>query len=160
MLTNVYGVNYKKSLVTTPAQKVHQGEFGGKKLVMIDQITLDADAADGDTVKVGRLPAGAKVLSARLFGADLGGAGSLKLGNSASLDSSGDDTADDDSFITAADSSGQAYDVSDNASAAMRGAAIHLVRFVKEVDVLLKFNGVTAGATGAIIYTRVEYIVD
>jgi hypothetical protein len=159
-LTNKYGVNYKAALVTVPSARIHQGEYGGKELVLYDKIVLDADAASGDVVKIGRLPAGAKVIGARVFGADLGGTGTLKLGNSASMDGTTDDAADDDSFITAADSSGQAFDVVDGASAAMRGAAIGLVRFTKEVDVELKFVGVTSGATAVTIYVIVKYIVD
>lgn len=159
-LTNKNAVHYKAALVTSPSARIHQGDWGGKVRYMEDSITLDADAADGDIVKVGRLPAGAKVIAARVFGADLGGTGTLKLGNSVSVDGSASDAADDDSFIKAADSSGQAFDVADGASAAMRGAAIQLVRFTKEVDVELKFNGVTSGATGVIIYTRVSYVLE
>ncbi len=158
-LTNVYGVNYKRGLVTVPNKRNHQGDWGGKIHYMEDTITLDADAADTDEVFVGRLPPGAKVIAARVFGADLGATGTLKLGNSASVDGTTDDAADDDSFITGADSSGQAYDVSDGASATMRGAAIRKVRFTKEVNVKLKFNGATSGATGAVIYVQVLYII-
>jgi hypothetical protein len=158
-LTNKYGVNYKAALVTVPPSRIHQGEYGGKQLSLIDTIVLDADAASGDVVKIGRLPAGAKVLSARVFGADLGATGTLKLGNSASMDGSGTDAAVDNSFITAADSSGQAYDVWDGTTAAMRGAAIGVTRFTKEVDVELKFVGATSGATGALITVMLEYIV-
>lgn len=158
-LTNVYAVNYKAALVTEPGVKIHQGELGGRERVMYDKITLDADAASADEVFMGRLPAGAKVIGARLFGADLGGTGTLLLGNSASVDSSGDDTADDDSFITAADSSGQAYDVVDSASS-QRGAAIGLVRFTKPVNVKLKFSGATSGATSKVVYMILKYIVE
>lgn len=159
-LTNKYGVNFKKSLVTVPPLKVHQGEYGGKIMTMMDSITLDADAADGDVVKVGRIPKGALVLAAKLFGPDLGGAGTLKLGNSASVDGSATDAAVDSAFITAADSSGQAFDVSSGATAAMRGASIQKVRFASEVDLELKFNGATSGATGLIIYSRIDYVID
>lgn len=156
-LTNKFGVNFKAALVTVPAARIHQGEYGGKEVTLIDTIVLDADAATLDVVKIGRLPAGAKVLSARVFGADLGGTGTLKLGNSASLDGSLADAAVDNSFILAADSSGQAFDVADGA-AAQRGAAIGVTRFTKEVDVELKFVGVTAGATGVTITVIVKYI--
>lgn len=157
-LTNKFGVNFKAALVTVPAARIHQGECGGKELVILDSITLDADAASGDVVKIGRLPAGAKVIGARVFGADLGGTGTLKLGNSASVDGSATDAAVDNSFILAADSSGQAYDVSDGASG-QRGAGIGITRFSREVDVELKFVGVTSGATGVVVYVMVKYIV-
>jgi hypothetical protein len=148
------------NMAATPQKKVHQGEYGGKELVLVDTFVLAGDAADQDTVLMGRLPAGAKVTAARLFGPDNGGSGTLKLGNTASNDGSLTDAAVDNNFITAADSSGQAYDVGDGASATMRGAAIGLVRFSREVDVVLKFVGVTSGATGNKITMIVKYIVD
>lgn len=155
-----YGVNYKAALVTVPYVKVHQGEYGGKERVMIDTYVFAAEAADTDTIKLGRLPAGAKVINARVFGPDLGGTGTLKLGNTASVDGSGTDALAATSFIVAADSSGQAFDVGDGATAAMRGAAIGKVRFSREVDILLTFNGATAAATGATLVCIVKYIVD
>lgn len=159
-LTIKYGANYKTAFVDTPRKMIHQGEYGGKERVCVDSITLDADAADQDTVKIGRLPAGAKVISARVFGPDLGATGTLKLGISASLDGSGDDAADDDAFIKAADSSGQAFDVGDGATAAMRGASIGLVRNTKECDITLLFNGATSGATGFKVVSIVKYIIE
>ncbi len=158
-LTNLYGVNYKAQYVTLPPTTIHQGEAYGKERVMYEKFTLDADAADGDTVVMGRLPAGAKVIGARVFGPDLGGTGTLELGNSVSVDGSATDAADTDSLIDAADSSGQAFDVVDSASS-QRGPAIGLVRFTTPVNVTLRFVGVTASATGLIVYMIVRYIVD
>lgn len=157
-LGTVNGVNYNNALVAKPPVMVHQGEYGGNEKIMMDTYTLTGDAADGDIVKLGLLPPGAKVLSARIFGADLGGSGTLKLGNGAGSDAA--DTAVDNSFITAADSSGQAWDVGDGATAAMRGAAIATQRFNSAVDLLLKFVGATSGATGVKITSVVKYIVD
>lgn len=157
-LTNLYGANYKKSLVTEPFQKVHQGEWGGKELTLVETFTLDADAADQQSVKVGRLPPGAMVLGARIYGPDLGATGTLQLGNSVSINGKATDAAVANSFIKAADSSGQVFDVADGA-AAQRGAAIG-VRFASSVDVTLLFNGATSGATGLIITVIVKYIVD
>lgn len=159
-LTNKNAVNYKAALVTVPAVAIHQGEYGGKERICIDTIALDADAADGDVVKIGRLPAGAKVINARVFGPDLGATGTLKLGNSASVDGSATDAALADAFIKAADSSGQAFDVGDGATAAMRGAGIGATRFAREVDITLTFNGATSGATGLVITSIVKYIVE
>lgn len=155
----VNGVNYKAALVTVPPAKVHQGEWGGKELTMIDTYTMTGDAADGDIINMGRLPAGAKVLSARIFGADLGGTGTLKLGHTASNDGSGSDSALANAYIKAADSSGQAWDVTDGSTAAMRGADIGLVRLSKECDLQLAFVGATSGATGVVITSIVKYVV-
>ncbi len=158
-LTDVYGVNYKAALVTTPYTQIHQGEYGGKERVIREKFTFDADGGASETIKMGRLPPGAMVLSARVFGPDLGGTGTFELGNSASVDGSGDDTVDVDAFIDAGDHSGQAFDVLDSASA-QRGPAIGLVRFEKEVDVILTLTGATSGATSKSIYMILKYIVE
>jgi hypothetical protein len=154
------GVNYQNALAATPPVRIHQGEWGGKERVTMDTYTLLGDAADGDTILMGRLPSGAKVTGARVFGADNGGTGTLKLGHTANVSGpAGTDAALDNAYILAADSSGQAYDVSDGASG-QRGADIGLVRYTNEVDVQLKFSGVTSGATGNVITVIVKYVLE
>lgn len=158
MATN-NGANYKAALVTVPSARVHQGEWGGKELTMIDTFTYAGEAADGDVINMGRLPAGAKVLGARLFSGDFGGTGTLKLGHTASNDGSLVDAAVDNAYILAADSSGQVFDVADGA-AAQRGAEVCLVRLNKECDLQVKHVGATASATGKVLTCIVKYIVD
>tara|TARA_R110000868_G_scaffold268290_1_gene527507 strand:- start:864 stop:1346 length:483 start_codon:yes stop_codon:yes gene_type:complete len=158
-LTDVYGINYKSAFVTVPSSKITKGEAYGREHVMYEKFTFDADGAASETIKLGRLPAGAKVISARVFGPDLGGTGTFELGNSASVDGSATDALDVDSFIDAGDSSGQAFDVLDSASA-QRGPAIGLVRFSTEVDVILTLTGATSGASTKSIYMILRYIVD
>jgi hypothetical protein len=157
-LTDVYGINYKAAYVTVPSSKIGGGEKGGGVQVIREKFTFDADGAASETIKLARLPAGAMVLSARVFGPDLGGTGTFELGNSASVNGSAVDALDVDSFIDAGDSSGQAFDVLDSASA-QRGPAIGLVRFASEVDVILTLTGVTSGATSKSIYLVLSYIV-
>jgi hypothetical protein len=157
-LTDVYGVNYKAAYVTVPGSKIGGGEKGGGVQVIREKFTFDADGGASETVKLARLPAGAMVLSARVFGPDLGGTGTFELGNSASVNGSAIDALDVDSFIDAGDSSGQAFDVLDSASA-QRGPAIGLVRFSTEVDVILTLTGATSGATSKSIYLVLSYIV-
>jgi hypothetical protein len=158
-LTNVYGNNYNDAYVESPQTKIHQGERGGRVKVMYESFTFDADGAASETVYLGRLPKGAKVLSARVFGPDLGGTGTSELGNSASVDGSATDAADVDAFIDAIDHSGQAFDVSDSASS-QRGPAIGLVRFSTEVNVIWTLTGATSGATSKIVYMILTYVVD
>jgi hypothetical protein len=158
-LTNVYGTNYKSAYVTVPNSKIHQGEAGGRVRCLYESFTFDADGGASETVYMGRLPAGAKVLSARVFGVDMGGTGTAELGNSASVDGSATDAADVDSFLDAIDHSGQAFDVSD-LTASQRGPAIGLVRFTREVNVILTLTGATSGATGKVYYMIMTYIVE
>jgi hypothetical protein len=155
-LTITSGANYLAAYVTVPGSKVGNGEKGGVKYVIREKFTFDADGAASETVKLGRLPAGAMVLNARVFGPDLGGTGTSTLGNSASVDGSATDAALATSLITTIDHSGQAFDVSDYTS---RGAGIGITRFSREVDINWVLTGVTSGATGKIVYLELEYIV-
>jgi hypothetical protein len=154
-LTNVYGVNYANT-VAVPAVKVNNGEYGGQEHVIRESFTLDADAGGTETVYMGKLPAGAMVISARLFGADLGGSATFELGNAASADAV--EAVDIDGFIDAGDPSGAAYDILDSA-ASTRGASIGIRRFASPVDIILTFGAATSGATGKIVYMVLKYII-
>lgn len=158
-LTNVYATNYKAALITSPPTNHPVGEHGGVVRLLRDKFVFDADGAASETIYLGRLPANAMVISARVFGPDLGGTGTFELGNSASVDGSATDAADVDSFIDAGDSSGQAFDVSDQDSA-QRGPSIGITKFAREVDVILTLTGVTSGATAKIIYVELLYVID
>lgn len=152
-----YGDNTEAALgVARPQVLKRQGEGGGKVRVLREVFTLPADAAANAVVKMGKLPKGAMVIAARLFGPDLGGTGTLLLGNAASAD--GAETADDNGFIDAADSSGQVFDV--KAEGTNRGAKVGITRLAGEVDVELKFSGATSSATGLKVYMIVQYLVD
>lgn len=157
-LTNVYGVNYLASLVTVPSSKIGQGEHGGRKYIMREKFTFDADTGAAETIYLGRLPAGSMVLNCRVYGPDMGGTGTFTVGNSASVDGSAEDAALVTSFIAAGDWSGAAFDINDSQASA-RGGAIGITRFSKEVDVILSNTGVTSGASTKSIYLLLEYIV-
>lgn len=156
-LTDVYGVNYRKAYVDTPPTKIHQGEWGGRVRVLREKFTFDGDGGASETIKLGKLPKGAMVLSARVFGPDLGGTGTFELGNAASED--GVEAVDLDGFIDAGDSSGQAFDVSDK-DTSQRGPSIGIRRFASEVDVILTLTGATSSTATKSIYMIMTYITD
>jgi DhnA family fructose-bisphosphate aldolase class Ia len=152
-MATIYGLNHTAAYVTNGGGgKYPIGEKNGRVRCMYDQITLAADAASADIVKFGVLPAGARVLRAMLqTSGDLGGTGTLKLGYPATTA----DVADDDAFHTGADASGQAL-----ALTAGTGAAIVKKKFTVDTPVELTFSGATSGATAAIIYCSIEYVVE
>lgn len=158
-LTITTGINYTAAYVTVPSSKYNAGDNKGGVRVMYEKFTFDADGAASETVIMGRLPAGAKVLSARVFGVDMGATGTAELGNSVSVDGSATDALDVDSFLDAIDHSGQAFDVVDSASA-QRGPAIGLIRFATEVNVILTLTGATSGATGKSYYMILTYTIN
>jgi hypothetical protein len=69
-MAELSGKNYTKAFVNVPSERPNVGEYGGAVKVLLD--TIDAGAA-ADTVNIGKLPKGAKVLSVNSVG--LGGAG-------------------------------------------------------------------------------------
>jgi hypothetical protein len=71
-MANKYGVNYTKSYVSVPSELSNIGEVGGVKRVLFDQILAGAAAAD--TLYIGKLPKGARVLEVKSIGAGAGAA--------------------------------------------------------------------------------------
>lgn len=64
------GRNFKKAYIDVPAERADVGFFGGSVQVLID------DSAAGvatDTINIGKLPKGAKVLSVTTVGLGTGG---------------------------------------------------------------------------------------
>jgi hypothetical protein len=148
-MATVYGKNFGNAYNAKPAVNYPPGEFNGLPHVIYDEYTLLADAGNGDIVKMGRLPKGARIIGAKVIGPDLGGTGTLNLGHT----TDGVLSAQAAGFISGADSSGQAFAVS--------GAGVSLgQKLSAEVDIELTFVGVTASATGKKVQTIVEYILD
>ncbi len=158
-LTNVYGTNYKAAYVTVPHSKINSGYEKGQVYSMYESFTFDADGGASETVYMGKLPSGATVMSARVFGVDMGGTGTAELGNAASTDAAATEAIDVDGFLDAIDHSGQAFDVVDSASA-QRGPSIGLRKFLAPVDVILTLTGATASATNKVYYMILTYVVD
>jgi hypothetical protein len=162
-MATIYGYNYNRAFITTPFRKAPPGEINGKIRHIVERVTLAADAASGDVARVGKLPKNSRVVFAQLSGPDLGGTGTLLLGNAANTAASpvGTDAADDDSLLAAVDSSGQAFVVSSSSSAAQRGVKMgDPTRWTAETEIELKFSGATSGATAKSIDVLIGYILD
>ena len=77
-MAELYGVNYTKSQITNPPVLIHQGEQNGRIKVCYD--SYKGAVALNDTIKLMKLPKGARVLEAVMSHASLGAAGLYKLG--------------------------------------------------------------------------------
>lgn len=146
-MSTLYGRNYDE--VYNNNGKVDPGEYNGHKKVMFEDYTFAAEASSADIIKLGKLPKGARVLSATLKSPDLGGTGTIDVGTA----DNGTESADQDGFIAAADASGQA--VQQAGSGAYIGQ-----KFSEETVVQAYMNGATGSATGKTIKCWIEYIVD
>jgi hypothetical protein len=136
------GVN-RAHIVAVPSEKVPKGEANGNVRVMYDEFVLPSDAAASAVVTLGApIPAGARILSAKLKCADLGGTGTLDLG----------DAADADGYIAGGDASGQA--------AQLDGSGAYIgTQLAADSQTLLTMTGVTSGATGVKIRVWVSYVL-
>jgi hypothetical protein len=155
-MATVYGDNYNAAYVAVPAQQVGVGEQAGRKRILFDKHTFAANVnAISDIVKIGKLPAGARVLEAVVACPSLGTTGILDFGWAASA--SGDIVADPNGFISGADAGGQA--VLAKGAAAGVGAGIGK-KFDEEVEIQLVFTEASDSAAGDTVMAWVEYILD
>lgn len=153
-MATVYGKNYTKGYKdpTNNSAKMEKGSYNGHVKTLYDEYTFPANAfAANDIIKVGKLPAGARVIGASVKSPSLGTTGIFDLGNAVSADASV--AADQDAFVAQADAGGQAV------LAVGAGAGI-LKKYEVEVDVELKCTEVTTAASGLIIQCEVHYVVD
>lgn len=103
----------KSNLITnsdaTPVVMNDVGLSGGRMRVAQDNFEVAAADfdADGDIIRLCRLPVNARVLSIKLWSDDMGGSGTLDCGI---YPTDSDTPKDDDFYATDFDSSGQATD--------------------------------------------------
>lgn len=86
--------NYAR-LTQVPPQVVDGGDYGGRVRVVYDDYTTTGEEGPGDTVRIGRLKAGQRVVGGQLVFGALGTDVTLKLG----------DAGDDDRYVAAGDAS-------------------------------------------------------
>jgi len=100
-MSTLYGVNATKMDVTVPSVKVNVNEQHGRLRVSYDLYEAAGAVAINDVIKVGKIPAGAKVYDAILKTDDLGSVGVFDLGWGASA--AGGEVADPDGFLSGVD---------------------------------------------------------
>lgn len=150
-MSTLYGLNYNK--VYNENGKVRAGEFNGHVKTLYDEITFEDDViALNSTIDLGKLPKGARVLSAVMKGASTGTTGKFELGYTAN----GVDAADPDAFIPTGvnlDTGGQAAQVSGNGDGIGK-------KFEAETKVQAKVTEATDNAEDVKIQCWIHYIVD
>lgn len=148
-MATLNGKNYKKVYVDKPSQKADKGEYNGHVKTLYDEITLAGDLGLGDEILLGKLPVGARVLSAVVKSPSLGSTGILDLGYKAN----GVDVEDQDGFVAAADAGGQAVQANGT------GVAIGK-KFDAETTVFAKVTEASDLGNGLTVQAWVHYIVD
>ena len=105
-MAELYGLNHTRAYQTVPSVTIPPGEISGEVKVAYDEITLAADLAVNDVIKMMKLPANSRILDATFKAPTAGALGIASVGT----ESNGTEGADPDSLIlaSAADFGGQA----------------------------------------------------
>ena len=154
-MATVYGQNYQAARVDEPSSKISVKELHGRVRRLYDSITLSAELLLADVIKAGVLPAGAKIIDARVIAPNDGTSGQLDFGWA----SNGVDAADQDGLMAGAtefDFGGGAID------SKMLGVAAGYNKEFAAVETELELTCIEAStaSTGNKIQWEVYYIVD
>lgn len=150
-MATVFGVNATKRLNQSVVDLVLQSQHGGRVKSLYDIYTLTADLALGDIIKIGRLPAGARVTDVRMIFGALGGSGAVNVGwqqgAQNALNTANGEAANTSGFGAAvAVSSAGVYSMFTSQSTA---AGMQKV-FAEEVEVVITTSTDTTASSGSI----------
>lgn len=154
-MATLYGVSATKRISAVPSVKIPVHDQVGKKRISYDEYEIAADLASGDKIILGFLPAGARVVGAKLAFDDLDGSGgTVDLGYEAK-DPVSSLTADPDRFLAAVDvTSAGIVDLADQAIVDGFGFLA-----TEDLNVILTTAGDT-DATSGTIKVCVDYVLD
>ena len=85
-MSDYYGVNYTKQYVNVPSEKIPKGEQYGRVHVAYDEYTTVGVIETADNIAMMKIPAGARIIEAKMVHEDLGGSGVLELGITGDVD--------------------------------------------------------------------------
>jgi hypothetical protein len=148
-MSTLYGNQYNNAYVAQPSVKIPPGDVSGDVKLMYFDFTITAAPTNGDIIKVGKLPAGAKILDALLQFPDLGTAGILDFGWAVGAGAL--EAADDNSLLVSVDVNTAADSVSMKEQMAAGGSnAAFLHEMLEEVDAQIKVTTAWTVTTGTI----------
>jgi hypothetical protein len=141
-MADKYGVNYTKQYVNVPSEKIPAGEQYGRIHVAYDEFDCSAAIATDDTIYLMKLPAGSRVIDAKITFTALSNSGVLLVGTA----------ADPNAYLDA---------VAVNAAGAnqMDAEAGALVKNSAETQVLMTATTATSATSGT-IRLAIFYVVD
>lgn len=148
-MSTLYGNQYQDAFVDVPSSKIKGKDIGGDVKRMYFDYTITAAPTNGDVIKLGKLPAGARVHNACLQFPDLGTAGILNLGWSAGA--KGLEAADADGLLVNVDVNTAADAVSMQIQMEAGGSnAGYLKEFSEEVEIQIDVAAAWTVAAGTI----------
>ena len=152
-MATLYGVNADKRLVDVPSTKIDSSDQGGRMRVAYDSYTVSSNLSSADVIKLGKIPAGARVYETVIAcSAGLGASVDGDLGHSAGPD--GTEAADDDAFGAAID-----LNVTTVTKSMDPTDAGYAKQFSEDVDVELLLNDAVT-ASSQVIHCWIMYALD
>jgi hypothetical protein len=149
-MATLYGSNYSNAYIEEPKSSYGKGEYNGHLKCLYDEHTFAADVnAINDVIKMGKLPAGSRVVGTVVKMPATGTTGIFEFGYAANAE----DVADADGFDATVDAGGTVVHSFGD------GVAIGK-RFNYETEVQLNLTEATDSALGDTVKTWVYYIVD
>jgi hypothetical protein len=150
MPATLYSSNYQAAFVDANPSKFGKGEYNGTVECQYAEHTFAASVNGiGDIIKMGKLPAGARVLGTVVKCPSTGTTGKFEFGYAAN----GVDVIDEDAFDADADSGGAAIQSEGD------GVGIGK-KFTVATDTQLQLTEATDTAIGVVIQTWVFFVVD
>lgn len=156
------GINYNKTEVSKPSEKIAPGDQFGRIRVAYDEVTLSAELGAGEQIRFMAIPEGARIHDAVLScDQALGGTCDLELGHLASDD--GSISADNDALVDLVDCNGAAG--FSKMSNGINGSPTQPVpglmqEFASQTRVAATTTAASASATGATIKAAIYYSLD
>ena len=149
-----YSDNYTLAHVNEPSEKIDVTEQHGRVRRMFAEITFSANFTDADTLFMGKLPKGARVIDGKLVAEQDGGTPALIFG--VGWQANGSDAADADGFFAAQDASAGAI----AAEMAFGSVAGYNKKFAEETIVEIVPTTSASAYSGKSIKLELLYVVD
>ncbi len=147
-MANKYSTGYQRAYVDVPSAKINPGEQSGEVKSLYAEFTAAGELATTDTLYLGKLPPGARVIGGKIKCPASGATGIVDVGYQAN----GVDSADLNAFVEGADPGAAAV------AAEVNGAGVGK-KFTVETTVVLTPTEVTAALVGLTLQVWLDYVV-
>ena len=148
-MASKYSTGYQRAYVTVPSEKIAIGEQSGVIKSLYTEYVASGELATTDTLYLGKLPPGARVIGGMIKCPASGATGILDVGYQAN----GVDSADLNAFVEGADPG--AADV----AAQLAGAGVGK-KFTVETTVVCTPSEITASLDTLTLQVWLNYVVD
>jgi hypothetical protein len=148
-MASKYSTGYQRAYVTVPSEKIAIGEYSGEVKSLYTEYVASGELATTDTLYLGKLPPGARVIGGMIKCPASGATGILDVGYQAN----GVDSVDLNAFVESADPGAAAV------AAQLAGAGVGK-KFTVETVVVCTPSEITASLDTLTLQVWLNYVVD